>query len=37
MENLINISSSKLIRIVSSIYGITCDDIDGEILIKKEI
>lgn len=26
----INISSSKLARIVSSIYGITCDEIDGE-------
>lgn len=30
MENCINISSSKLARIVSSIYGITCDEIDGE-------
>ena len=26
----VSISSSKLARIVSSIYGITCDDINGE-------
>lgn len=30
LENKINISSNKLARIVSSIYGITCDEIDGE-------
>ncbi len=30
LKNGINISSSKLARIVSSIYGITCDAIDGE-------
>ena len=29
-ENGISISSSKLARIVSSIYGITCDEVDGE-------
>ena len=30
LENNTSISSNKLARIVSSIYGITCDDIDGE-------
>ena len=30
LKNNINISSNKLARIVSSIYGITCDDINGE-------
>lgn len=30
LENGISISSRKLARIVSSIYGITCDEIDGE-------
>ncbi len=30
LENGMNISSRKLARIVSSIYGITCDDVDGE-------
>lgn len=30
LENSISISSNKLARIVSSIYGITCDDINGE-------
>ena len=30
LENGINISSSKLARIASSIYGITCDKVDGE-------
>ncbi|MDE7435126.1 MAG: hypothetical protein K2N01_04835 [Lachnospiraceae bacterium] len=30
LENRINISSNKLARIVSRIYGITCDDINGE-------
>lgn len=30
LENKINISANKLARIVSSIYGITCDDINGE-------
>lgn len=30
LENGISISSSKLARIVSSIYGITCDDVDSE-------
>ncbi len=30
MENGITISSSKRARIVSGIYGITCDEIDGE-------
>lgn len=30
LENGISISSSKLARIVSSIYGITCDEVDGE-------
>lgn len=30
LENGINISSGKLAGIVSSIYGITCDEIDGE-------
>lgn len=30
LENGINISSNKLPQIVSSIYGITCDEIDGE-------
>ncbi len=29
-KNGINISSNKLPRIVSSIYGITCDEVDGE-------
>lgn len=30
LENGIGISSSKIARIVSSIYGITCDEVDGE-------
>lgn len=30
LKNGITISSNKLARIVSSIYGITCDEIDGE-------
>lgn len=30
LENNISISSNKLVRIISSIYGITCDDINGE-------
>lgn len=30
LENGISISSSKLARIISSVYGITCDDVDGE-------
>lgn len=30
LENNVSISPSKLARIVSSIYGITCDDINGE-------
>ena len=30
LENGISISSSKLARIVSCIYGITCDEVDGE-------
>lgn len=30
LENGISISSSKLARIVSSIYGITCDEVGGE-------
>lgn len=30
LENGISISSSKLVRIVSSVYGITCDEVDGE-------
>lgn len=30
LENGMNISSIKLGKIISSIYGITCDEIDGE-------
>lgn len=30
LENNISISPTRLARIVSSIYGITCDDINGE-------
>lgn len=30
LENEISVSLSKLARIVSSIYGITCDEVDGE-------
>lgn len=30
LENGINISSIRLSKIISSIYGITCDDISGE-------
>ncbi len=30
LKSGISISSSKLARIVSNIYGITCDEIDGE-------